>query len=160
MLVTPKRIAFFCCLLFAISTFAQSGNSVILLNQSGKKVNFRIKKHKLEWVNGKINLSFLSSDGKLLQINNIAESMIKDTAFRGKTIAAAIICDTITYLQLKRFPPMIEIVCSVAKKGNPIEISAQGTLYYHRKWYKYTVYYAGDLPDKKFTSSYKKSVQQ
>jgi hypothetical protein len=162
MVLSVKKALFatFLGLLFLSGYAQQTSNTVIITKQNGKKVLFKIKNQKIEWVNGKVNLAFTSTDGKLLQINNIAEAMLKDTTFRSKVIRAVLITDSATFSQINNLSPLIEITCEGPQKGNEVSFIIQGSLFYKKVTYRYNITYTGVLPEKKFTSAYKKNLQQ
>lgn len=143
-----------------LSGYAQQSTTVTLTNHKGKKILFKVKTKKIEWVNGKINLSLLSTDGKLLQLNNISESFLKDTTFRNSNISSVLITDSATFYSIKRISPLVEIVCSESKVGAEIAIIAQGSLFYKKSTYKYQINFYGNLPEKRFNTTYKKKIQQ
>lgn len=158
MLISFKKALVFVLgiFLYAIGYAQENVSTVTLTGQKGEKVVFKIKTQKIEWVNNKINLSFLSADGKLLQLNNIDESTLKDTIFRSTAVNAVYITDSITYRPIKRIAPLLEITCTTPKKGQKISVLAQGSLFYKKNSYKYTIRFRGTLPEKHFNTTYKK----
>jgi hypothetical protein len=153
-------LTLFLGLLFLSGYTQQTANNVTITNQNGKKVLFKIKTQKIEWVNGKVNLAFTSTDGKLLQITNIAETTLKDTTFRSNAVMAVLITDSFTFKPIKRIAPLVEITCEGAKKGKEVSFIIQGSLFYAKNAYRYSITYTGVLPEKKFTSTYRKNLQQ
>jgi ribonuclease HII len=123
-------------------------NSVKLVSHKNRSVYFNIKKQQLEWVNGKLNLSLLSADNKLLQLNNIDENWLKDTTFRHISVSYVLIDSNKTFTQHNRILPLIEIECKEAKPGAPIFLRAHGRVYYNKIWYTATFNYSGKLPNK------------
>jgi hypothetical protein len=157
-LLHRAHLLVFFSLLFLLSN-AQESTSVKLTNIKGKTIPFKIKTKRIEWVNGKLNLSFLSTDGKLMQVNHIDAKYICDTTFRSSAVKGLLITDSITFSQLSRIAPLVQVSCKEAKKGAPITITAQGRLYYKKISYHYTVLFTGLLPEKQATSVNKQKNQ-
>lgn len=126
--------------------------TVKLTSHKGRSVYFKIKSQKLEWVNGKLNLALLSTDNKLVELNNINEQWLKDTTFRNKGVNFLMIDSNRTFIQNSRILPLIEIECAEPQKGKPVHIRAHGRIYYNKIWYTATLTYYGSLPEKKSIS--------
>lgn len=125
---------------------------VKLTSHKGKAVSFVIRRPKLEWVNGALNLSLLSADNKLIQLNGISESLLTDTTFRSASVSYLLIDSNRTFMQSKRLLPLIEIECREAEPGKPVFIRAHGRVYHNRIWYTATIEYTGMLPRKTFNT--------
>ncbi|TAE85076.1 MAG: hypothetical protein EAY81_06910 [Bacteroidetes bacterium] len=152
-----KALTFVLGIFLLVNGYAQQkAPTVTLTSQKGKKIVFKVKTQKIEWINGKLNLSFLSADGKLLQLNNIDESTLKDTIFRSTDVNAVYITDSISYKSIKRIAPLLEMTCATPKKGQEISILAQGSVFYKKNTIKYTIRYKGVLPEKRYNTTYKK----
>lgn len=134
-------------------------NTVKLVPYKGKEIPFKIKTQKLEWVNGALNLALLSTDNRLVQVNNISEQYLKDTTFRNKSISLLVVDSQATFTQNNRLLPLIEIACKEAKKDKLISIRVHGRVYANKTWNTATIDFTGALPEKKFMSQYKKTSQ-
>jgi hypothetical protein len=138
-------------LILCVSAFTSGNhNYVKLLNHQKKAVPFKIKSQKIEWINNAINIALLSTDNRLIQINNIPESMLIDTTFRNKRVQVMMINNNdITFTQNKRFLPLIAIKCDLAESGHLISVNAQGKIFYQKQWYQFEVNTEHLLPKEK-----------
>ncbi len=130
--------------------------SVKLVSHKGRTIPFKIKSQKLEWVNGKLNLAILSTENKLLQLNNVNERWLKDTTFRSNKVTFLLIDSNRTFIQNNRILPLLEIECRQPAKGQPVYIRAHGRIYYNKIWYTTTLSYYGSLPEKRATTTFTK----
>lgn len=143
-----------CTCLIAHKEPAQT--SVKLVSHKGRVIPFKIRSQKLEWVNGKLNLAILSTDNKLLQLNNMSDRLIKDTIFRNDKVTFLLIDSNRTFIQNNRILPLLEVECSQPVKGQPVHIRAHGRIYYNKIWYTTTLSYYGSLPEKRANTTYTK----
>jgi hypothetical protein len=139
-------------------TLRNSGN-VKLTNHQKKDVPFKIKSQKVDWVNNSLNIAILSTDNKLIQINNIPENMLKDTTFKNRRVQVVLIDSTSkTFTQNKRFLTLVEIKCDEPEPGQNIAITAQGKIFHEKQWYKFDIKLAAILPKEKNTGTSKKMI--
>jgi hypothetical protein len=145
-------------LIIFLSAFTNSNKgSVKLVNHQKKIVPFKIKSQKIEWVNNVINIALLSTDNQLIQINNIPESLLKDTTFRNNRVQVLMIDNNnTTFNQNKRFLPLIEISCDAAETGHSISIETQGKIFYQKRWYQFEVNIQSTLPKEKILGTSKR----
>lgn len=138
-------------LIVCISAFTSGNfNYVKLINHQKKAVPFKIKSQKIEWINNAINIALLSTDNRLIQINNIPESMLIDTTFRNNRVQVMMIDNNdIFFTQNKRFLPLIAIKCDMAETGHSISVHAQGKIFYQKQWYQFEVNTEHLLPKEK-----------
>jgi hypothetical protein len=138
-------------LIVCISAFTNEKlNDVKLLNHQKKAVPFKIKSQKIVWINNVINIGLLSTDNRLIQINNIPESMLTDSTFRNHKVQVMMIDNSdIAFTQNKRFLPLITIKCDLAETGHSISIHAQGKIFYQKQWYQFEVNTEHLLPKEK-----------
>ncbi len=156
---SPNKIII---LLFTICLlgFTERDNGIIkLTNHQKQNVPFKVKNQKIEWVNNVINLAFLSTDNRLIQINNIPESMLKDTTFKNSRVQVVMIDNNNkTFTQNKRFLTSIEIKCDGAESGHNIAIAAQGKIFHQKQWYRFEIRTQNILPKEKNLGTYKKMI--
>lgn len=133
----------------------QADNYVKLTNHQRKKVPFIISKTKIEWVNGYVNLSALSTTGEIVQINQIPESALKTSTFRSSKINLLLISNNKPYKPIGSHRPLVEITCKKAQPGEPISVVAQGKIYHQKAWYLVDVKLSGTLPKQQFKSTLK-----
>jgi hypothetical protein len=145
-------------LIIFLSAFTHSNKgSVKLMNHQKKTVPFKIKSQKIEWVNNVINIALLSTDNQLVQINNIPESLVKDTTFRNNRVQVLMIDkNNNTFIQNKRFLPLIEIRCDAVEAGHSISIETQGKIFHQKKWYQFEVNIQSTLPKEKILGTSKR----
>lgn len=134
-------------------------NSRVKLTDHNKKpIKFALKTQKIEWVNGRVNIAMLSTDNKLLQINNISESLLHDTTFRNRNVQVVYINNNKTYKLNNRQLPLIDIICEGAETGKMLSLSARGKVYLDNAWILFDVTTEQALPTKKFTGASKNSI--
>jgi len=122
---------------------------VSLMNHRGESLPFEIKRQKLEWVNGKLNLSILSTDNRLLQLNHLESALVKDTVFKSSKVSMLLISGSRTYTQNNRILPVIEIESPGLKSGNPIRIKFSGKLFFKRLNCAIEADFSGTIPSQK-----------
>lgn len=146
-------------LVFVLMSFSlqQTSGTVKLVNHQKKTVPFKTNKAKIEWVNGFVNIALLSTDGQIIQINQIPEGLLKNTTLRSSKINLLLISGDKPYKPLSTHRPLFEITCKKATAGQPISISAQGKLYNNKAWYLVDVKVSGVLPTQQFKSTQKNS---
>lgn len=132
---------------------------VKLTNHQKQDVPFKIKTQKIEWVNNSVNVALLSTDNKLIQINNIPESMLIDTAFKnGRVQVIMIDSNNKTFTQNKRFLTLVEIKCDGAESGHTIVINAQGKIFHQKQWYRFDIKTQHILPKEKNLGTSKRMI--
>lgn len=139
-------------------TPVNDNSRVKLTDHQKKTLKFAIKKQKIEWVNGRVNISLLSTDNNLLQVNNISESFLRDTTLRNRNIQVVYITGNKTYKLNNRQLPLIDIICDGPETGNLFSISARGKVYHDKAWILFDMTSEQVLPNKKFTGASKNSI--
>jgi archaellum biogenesis ATPase FlaH len=138
---------------------SHNSSTVLLTNHQKQVVPFKIKSQKIDWVNNIINLALLSTDNKLIQINNIPENMLKDTTFRNRRVQVVLIDSTSkTFTQNKRFLTLVEIKCNLPEPGQTFAINAQGKVFHENQWYRFNVKTTQVLPKEKNLGTSKKMI--
>ncbi len=154
-----KKSFLFIGLIICLSSFFVDDSATIkLTNQLNKPIVFKIKSHKVEWVNNAVNIAFLSVDNKLIQINNIPESALTDTVIKSSRVHVIMIDSNDTYKQNKRNLSKIEIKCDGAIKGNALTITAKGRFYYKKKWVDFDIKSQQILPQEKTLGTSKRMM--
>jgi hypothetical protein len=154
-----SKIALVIISLFVFSFTLRNSGIVKLTNQQKQNVPFKIKSQKIDWVNNSINVALLSTDNKLIQINNIPESMLKDTTFKNRRVQVVLIDSTSkTFVQNKRYLTLVEIKCDVPESGHIISVSAQGKVFYEKQWYLFEIKTTQVLPREKNLGTSKKMI--
>lgn len=144
-----------CLLSFTI----RNSSLVKLTNHQKQDVLFKIKSQKIDWVNNSVNVSLLSTDNKLIQINNIPESMLKDTTFKNSRVQVVLIDENSkTFTQNKRILTLVEIKCDGAETGHSISINAQGKIFHQKQWYQFEIKTQQVLPKEKKLGTSKKMI--
>lgn len=154
-----SKIALVTISLIVFSFSVRNSGIVKLTNQQKQNVPFKIKSQKIDWVNNSINVALLSTDNKLIQINNIPEGMLKDTTFKNRRVQVVLIDDSSkTFTQNKRFLTLVEINCDVPEMGHNVAISAQGKVFYEKQWYRFDIKTTLVLPREKNLGTSKKMI--
>jgi hypothetical protein len=156
---SPTKIILLIASICAFGFTIQTNGTVKLTNHKKQEVAFRIKSQKIDWVNNSINLALLSTDNKLIQINNIPENMLKDTTFKNKMVQVVLIDgNSKTFVQNKRFLTLVEIKCDVPESGHNITINVQGRVFYKKQWYRFQIETTQVLPKEKNLGTFKKMI--
>ncbi len=142
-------------LLLMSFSLQQSSGVVKLMNHQKKSVPFKVSKTHIEWVNGFINLAFTSTDGRMIQVNQIWEKALKDTSFRSSQVKLILMDGDQPFKSVPSQRNLIEITCKKGKKGEPITINAQGKVYRNKAWYNLNVTFKGKLPEHREVSTQK-----
>lgn len=106
-----------------------------LVNNQLKYERFKVKKIKVQWVNNHINIALLSTDNRLIQLNNIKQDYMKDTVFNDPSVNLVFIDQNETYTSRAALLPQIEIRCANAKPNQPFYVFARGKVFTNNKWY-------------------------
>lgn len=144
-------------LLLMSFSLQQSSGVVKLMNHQKQPVSFKVSKTHIEWVNGFINLAFTSTDGRMIQVNQIWEKALSDTSFRSSQVKLLLLDGEQPFKSVPSQRNLIEITCKKGKKGEPITINAQGKVYRNNAWYAVNVTFKGVLPAAKLISNNKMS---
>lgn len=156
---SPTKIILLIASICAFGFTSRNSSTVKLTNHQKKDVPFKIKSQKIDWVNNSINVALLSTDNKLIQINNIPEGMLKDTTFKNRRVQVVLIDDSSkTFTQSKRFLTLVEINCDVPEMGHNVAISAQGKVFYEKQWYRFDIKTTLVLPREKNLGTSKKMI--
>ncbi len=155
----PSKIALVLIGMCVFSFTSRNSGIVKLTNHMKQDVPFKIKSQKIDWVNNSINLALLSTDNKLIQINNIPENMLKDTTFKNRRVQVVLIdSSSKTFVQNKRFLTLVEIKCDVPESGHNITINVQGRVFYKKQWYRFQIETTQVLPKEKNLGTFKKMI--
>lgn len=156
---SPTKIILLIASICAFGFTSRDSSTVKLTNHQKQDVPFKIRSQKIDWVNNSINLALLSTDNKLIQINNIPESMIRDTIFKNRRVQVVLIDSTNkTFVQNKRFLTLVEIKCDVPESGHIIAISAQGRVFHEKQWYRFEIKTTQVLPKEKNLGTSKRMI--
>jgi hypothetical protein len=155
----PFKVAIpvFAALLLMSFSLQQSSGVVKLMNHQKKTIPFKVSKTHIEWVNGFVNLAFTSTDGRMIQVNQIWEKALTDTAFRSSQVKLILIDGEQPFKSAPSQRNLIEITCKKGAKGEPITINAQGKVYRNKAWYNINLTFKGKLPQPKLISTNKMS---
>lgn len=156
---SPTKIILLIASICAFGFTSRDSSTVKLTNHQKQDVPFKIRSQKIDWVNNSINLALLSTDNKLIQINNIPESMIRDTIFKNRRVQVVLIDSTSkTFVQNKRVLTLIEIKCDVPESGHILDISAQGRVFHEKQWYRFEIKTTQVLPKEKNLGTSKRMI--
>lgn len=154
MSILKNKLLLITLLAFGLMSFVhQTANSVKMQNHNKQNLAFKIKKVNIEWVNGKVNLATVSTNNKIIQLNNLTEVMLKDTTFRHKGIDLIFMDGQKAFKSVVRFKPLVEVTCAGPKAGNTISLNVQGKVYYQKAWYNINMQVSQKLPAQKFIST-------
>ncbi|MBP9186369.1 MAG: hypothetical protein KBE91_01745 [Bacteroidia bacterium] len=145
-----KKVYLLIVLIICLTAFvAGDGATIKLTDQLNKPIIFKIKSQRIEWVNNSVNLAFLSTDNKLIQINNIPEKALVDTTIKTSRVHILMIDSNCTYKQNRRNISKVEIKCAGPASGNQLSILVKGRFYHKKRWYDFDIKSQQILPKEK-----------
>jgi len=138
---------------------SKSIDYIKISDESGKKYDFVFKSTaKFEIQNGVLNISVLSVNNTLLEINGINEKIIKDTVLSDASFKVMYIISQNEKAFISN--PVnsnsnLTIKCSKVKNGNPINVLIQGKLFRDGKNILLDAKLSGKIPEVKNTTTRK-----
>ncbi len=129
-------------------------NKVEITNYKHQRVKFLIAKNYIEWVNGTVNIALTAANGRMLQINNIPQSLLTDTVVRTNKINLDYIINDKIYKTKPAQKALFEINCKKMEEGEDIQLTAQGKVYLNKTRYKIKSTISSKLPEKKYITTH------